>query len=258
MAIAILSFSICNSWAQFPTIRCNIDDFYNTTCTFSELQLTRTDYRFTPEADDYDVREVRIIPPSRVPTIGPDICNAFVNLKVFRLEPGVAAEEFAADAFQGCQYVDELQMNEQRSIRGISRQLFAPMKWIQYINWTHSDLEELPQDAFADLEYMWQFTWRQGKLKTLPADLFSSFKKMTILDVESNELSDIDFEGIMARCPDLKYVYFDDNPIKCSRLAVIKQALKARPIYSSQARSPKPDREVKLVKDNEGYLCLAD
>lgn len=258
LLVAIFCYTISISSAQFPTYRCEIADFWNTTCAFSDLKLTRTNYRFIPEAVDFNVREVQIIPPSVVPIIGPDICISFINLKVFRVEPNIGAEAFAPNAFEACQYVDELQMTEQPNIREISRQLFAPMKWMQYLNWTHSEIEEWPTDVFVDLETMWHLTWRQGKLRSLSADQFRNFKRMNILDIESNELSDVNIEGILATCPNLEYVWLDDNPIRCSRLAVIKQALRARQITPQPARSPKPDRVVKLVKDNEGLLCLPD
>lgn len=243
---------------QAVSVRCDIDDYYNTTCTFNSLQLTRSNYRFTPLADDYDVREVRIIPPSRVPTVGPDICASFRNLKVFRLEPNIGAEELARNAFEGCQYVSELQMTEQRSIEEVTREMLAPMRWLQYINWTHSDIQELPQDVFSDLPEMWWLTWRQGKLRSFPASLVSAFQKMNILDVESNELTDLDVEGILAQTPNLEYVWFDDNPIKCSRVQQIKQALRARQMFPQPARAPKQGRSVQLIKDAEGFLCLRD
>lgn len=243
--------------AQFPTAKCEIIDYWNTTCSFSTLQLTRTSYRFTPEADNFDLREVRISVPSKVVTVGPDICDHFVNLKVFQLDPNTGVEEFSPDATQNCFYVSEFQMPEQSGIKSVSRQLFGPMKWLEYINWTHSVIEEIPEDSFDGLTSMWSVTWTQGALKTFPPSLFKSFQRLNMLDIESNELTDLIVEEILPLTPNFQYIRMDDNPIKCSRLQVIKQVLRERKVSLSQVRNPK-NRSPPLSRDNEGFLCVQE
>lgn len=254
--ICILIIKTAITYAQLPSFRCTVESAKDT-CVFRDIQLSRDQFRFIPEAEHYNFERVDILTPSYVEVFGPDICNTFPNLKLIELGRGIGLEELSVDVVDNCKNLTVLRILESK-ISAVDRELFSKLPLMKTLSLTYSLIKTLPFDTFSDLTEMYYLDMKQGALETFHPNLVKTFRELEVFILESNELSDLDIETIIEYSPSLRYVWIADNPIKCSRFQEIKNALRERRINNFFSTNPKQNRTVPLVEDNDGFLCLAD
>jgi hypothetical protein len=151
-----------------------------------------------------------------------------------------------------------------------------------YIELDDNNWQKIPQKTFKDkglnkLDILWisggnipgldldltdlkQLEWliiRNMSINVLPSKTFDGLENLIYLFLQSNNLFDIDIEGILQFTPKLKKIYLNDNIFKCSRLSEIIPYLKNKNVEPRTYIWNKRQRNYTPQKINN-IGCLSD
>lgn len=247
----LLSLLSAPALAQLPTYHCGFGGSGNA-CQFWDVVTDANNYRFEITSDNFNVNQVSV-DGLNVTVLGRDICDKFQNLRFVSTGFEIGLERITADAFESCE-LSSLSISKNKVI---NLDFFQKLGNLDSFQWYMGTIQTLPIDIFRDLTNMQVFTWYYGDLRDFPSALIRNMPRLLIINLESNELSDIDVEGIYRNAPTLEIFQFDDNPIKCSRLNAIKSYLRSEGISYNSVDFGKI-RDPPLERDVQGYHCVKD
>jgi Leucine-rich repeat (LRR) protein len=101
-------------------------------------------------------------------------------------------------------------------LKSISRDDFMGMSLLETVDFSHNDLEEIPEDTLYDLNELVDFFISNNKIKYLSSKLLSQAPLFQRFRAENNTLEQLDAD-FFSNNPSLKIVTLDNN-----RLAKIK------------------------------------
>lgn len=201
---------------------------YNKKCTISGLTLTLKNYTFVPIATNFRIVTKFEITGSVVPVITGNVCTTFTKLKNFAaIEQHV--EQIEDYAFKNCTELIDLNL-EKNSIHKLGEGVFSNTKQLQRLHLLGASLGKIDVDMFSNLSELNQLVYSASGLKELPVAAIQNLKKLEYLYLYSNELADLDTEGLIKNLPNLRTLYINDNNFHCDRLIEIINAFKARNI----------------------------
>lgn len=215
------------STGQIRQVTCSMSE-YNRKCTISGLTLSLKNYTFFPVAYDSNHVNKIEIKSSTVPVLTSDICTTFPKLKNF-IAPEQHIEIIEDYAFNNCTELIEINL-ERNNIHKLGKGVFSNAKQLQRLHILGASLEQFDTDLFSNLTELKQIVYGASGLKELPVVAIKNLKKLQYLYLYSNELSDLDAEGLIENLPNLKTIYINDNNFHCDRLIEIMAAFKAENI----------------------------
>lgn len=246
----ILAIAIALASEDWPTYHCNFSGSGNG-CSFWNLQTDHENYRFHITSYNNNVTIVEI-DGSKAAVIGPDICEYFKLVRVIRINWNAGLEYIRPEAFLSC-HLNTLDISRNNVT---DLEFFKNTGNLGSFRWYYGKITTLPIDIFRNWTSMTSFTWDVGDLEDFPAQLIRNMPKLNYLKLEGNELKDLQVERIVIYAPQLKFLLFDDNPIKCSRHREIRRFLSSNNIEYFPANFGKP-RDYPMERDGN-YRCIKD
>lgn len=228
----------------------------NQNCTiFRVATLTLKNYKFTPYAPvpnaviNFDIKE------SVVPVITSDICTTFPKIKTF-MAANQGIEIIEEYAFNNCTEVTLICIRY-NNIHKLGKGIFSKTKQLQELNIHGASLEQIDGDLFSNLSEMIELVYPANGLKELPVHAIKNMKKLKLLYIYSNDLTNLDADGFIQNLPNLKRIYLNDNNFQCDRLVEIVQSFEAKNItvdsFSLNTYTKKRDY---VPGKRYGIMCL--
>ncbi|XP_063707812.1 leucine-rich repeat-containing G-protein coupled receptor 4-like [Culicoides brevitarsis] len=198
---------------DLPAYRC--DDSITVWCTFQNIRLNSTNYRWKPKANKTEIEYVEF-ESSLIPVVYSNICRAFPKMKNLQLgESGV--QEVTEDAFYACANLETLRLHSNK-IKVLHPTTFQGVPKMAFLNLGSNLLTEFPDlSFFAGMPKLQKLFLEWNNLKSFPAELLKYNPKMYQLALYSNNLSELDVEKLVKYLPNLKYFNWIDNEIFCSQ-----------------------------------------
>lgn len=249
--VLLISLQLLPTLAQLPSYHCNYGGSGNA-CHFWDIVTDANNYRFDITSDNFNVNQV-FVDGLNVTVLGRDICDKFEKLRFFSTGFEIALEMITADAFESC----ELSSLDISKNKVTNLDFFQKLGNLDSFRWYWGVVPTLPVDIFRDLTNMQSFSWIYGDLREFPAALIRNMPRLVHISLESNELTQIDVEGILTYAPNIEIFQFDDNPIKCSRSTAIRSFLRSKGVSYNSVDFGKL-RDVPLDRDVLGYHCVQD
>lgn len=227
LLISVCIFAIINAFSccygEVPAYKCEIEDDF---CTFWNVDLNETNYRFFPRADrPQTVERVRFY-NSNIDVFGPDVCHAFTKLKV--LEAYFAdVQRITEDAFDSCPNLEKIDFRYHK-LTELKPDTFKKTPKLQFLRLDAGELQQLPMKIFSNLTNLTALSLADNKLGLFPAQLVKDLKNLTELWLYSNELKELDERGLIANLPKLQKIYINDNDLKCARIQPIVKAFQEK------------------------------
>lgn len=246
----VASIIISTTRCEVPAYKCEIEDGF---CTFWNVDLNLSSYRFFPRADrPQNVGKVRFY-NSKIDKFGPDLCHAFTNLKV--LEVYFAdVQEITEDAFSSCTKLETIDFRYHK-LTTLKPDTFQPAKNLTFLRLDAGELTNLPLNIFRDLTNLTVLSVAENKLGLFPSLLVKDLSNLTELWLYSNQLIDLDPQGLLRNLPKLQKVYINDNDFRCDRVQPIVRAFQERGIQGLTYISARErNQEAQKVLDIE---CLS-
>lgn len=223
LMILQIEFSTCD----ISRVRCTMYET-NRKCTISSIITTSKNSTFVPVAPDARAVVKFEIIKSIVSVLTSNICTTFNNLKYFTAV-GQHIEIVEDYAFNNC--TDMLDINlEKNNIHKLGTGIFSNTKKLQRLHMLGGSVQHIDDDLFSNLGELNQLLYSANGLKELPVAAIRNLKKLELLYLYSNDLSDLDAEGLVENLPKLKSIYINDNNFHCDRLIEIVDIFKGRKV----------------------------
>lgn len=241
----------------FPTSHCGKYECYNiwnsgTYCEMANLRLPRNDSEIELPQNSWITK---ITLERSIPILScKSMCKSLPNLEEI-IAKGVYMTEIAENAFEGCEYVKKLDLRENRfarlgvdTFKGLTHleTLWISGGNIPVFNVDLTDLQELKYLALINL-----------KIGSFPADIVRELTNLESLEIHSNNLFDLDVERMIIYMPNMNLIRFNDNNLKCSRVAEIRTLLAPKKV--------KVETDIAKLKQRfytpeivDGFYCLTD
>ncbi|XP_063707813.1 leucine-rich repeat-containing protein 70-like [Culicoides brevitarsis] len=197
---------------------------FENSCTFNHVNLTLTDYKWQPAAEDPETIELVRFFSSNIPVVYDNICKTFPSLKNFQvIRQGV--HEITEDAFHSCKNLQAL-IFANNFIKKLPPNIFKGLTNLEHIEISDNQLQGFSTpDLFSDLPKLKALYLEVNNITQLPADMFKTNQKLQYLWMSSNDLSDIEVEKFLEYLPELQNFYINDNEISCARAVDIIKIL---------------------------------
>lgn len=222
-------------------------------CEMWGVQLTKSDYRIEPEANNLNAVTTCDI-RGTVPVLSSGICRAMPNLKKLSAS-SVSMEEIERNALAGCKKLEKLDLFYNNFVK-LDKNTFKGLTSLKQLRLYGGRIQEFDLDL-TDQKELTQLGLEKLDIIVFPADILREQKNLKELFLYSNNLFDLDVEGILKYTPNLEIIRLSDNNFKCARLKEILTVLKEKNIkaealrYALMQRNYKPDKI-------EGIHCLSD
>lgn len=217
-----LSLLIATVLAEGPIHKCS--STIRSQCILKNVQVTKDNYHFEPTSDDPSAITQVIITNSSIPLFGEDICRAFPNLAHLEIQ-SAEMEKINVDAFDECNELASLKIVNQH-IQTLDKDVFKNLKKLYTLTLNNVGLKSLHVDTFDSLTQLFSLSLAGNHLYEFSPELLKSLKNVDQLWINSNELSDVDENGLVRALPKLTELYFNDNDLNCHRIASILRVLK--------------------------------
>lgn len=228
-------------------------------CSLFNVELTRTEYRYKIIADDPRFVQDVTFELSSIPYFTAiDLCTQLPYLFEIRAE-NVSMEEMDSAAFEYCDYLTTLELNDNK-LKTIPSTVFTRPN-PQFVQLANNQLSRIDKTTFASLQ-LELLNLAGNNFNTFPIDAFraANFKWLFL---QSNGLIDLDVDQLTAEHPRLSegILLYGDNDIACSRIEEINSALRRieityQPIEGFHFYYPK--KRYYEQDSVEGLPCIPD
>lgn len=228
--------------SEIPAYKCELEDDF---CTFWNVDLNESSYRFFPRADRALIVEKVRFYHSTIDVFGPDLCHAFPKLKIIEIYFADIGQ-ITEDAFDGCSALEKIDIRYHKMTE-LKPDVFQKVPNLNFLRIDSGQLEQLPMKIFKTLTNLTVLSIADNKLKLFPPYLVKDLKNLTELWLYSNELVDLDAVGLLGNLPKLEKAYINDNDFRCDRVQPIVKAFQARNVQGLSYVSAR-DREEQVQK----------
>lgn len=228
-------------------------------CTFDDIMLSRSGYRFRPLASNASEVKLVVIKNSSIEWFSSDMCRYFPNLKEIDIF-GAGLQGFDGDALLGCRELEVFESTGDQ-ITTIPLSLFwGNRKTIRTIAFYGAPIERIDHDQFAELTELRFLTIAGSRVSHFPAESIRNSEYLIGLYLYGNNLLDLDGEYILKKFSQLRSVAFSDNDMVCSRVQELNELFVYNGIDSywwvHERAKPRP-KDVKTSK-HWGVICIID
>lgn len=201
-----------------------------TNCKLSNIKQTSLLKHFTviPHRDVKEVSRVLFV-ASKMETLTEDVCNALPYVQVFdawHLELTSVDE----NAFQKCTKLTKVNLHE-NLLTTLPSGLFDSNVDLSDV-WLHKNkLKKIDGYMFKNNPNLWEINLSFNKIQefSFPTEM-TPLKKLRMLNLTYNALSDFNVGMLLEKCPNLKRIYFDENKFTCVRQPTVIKALQDKNI----------------------------
>lgn len=223
------------------------------TCFFKDIHLSENDYYWKPEADNPDLIDKVNFVNCKIPVLTVNICNYFVSLRELNIN-GQYVQEVMENAFHDCAVLSRIYL-QNNLISKIHDSTFTNVN-IFRIYLDGNRIENL--DCWlGNLVNLTVLSVSANNLTEFNPEIIKENKKLKVLHLNSNDLSDVDVESLIENHPKLRVFYFDDNEISCVRVVEIIKLLRENEIKTGNFSDHKV-RYYKQMGVFGGYKCNGD
>lgn len=236
-----------------PNYNCTRTARYDPHCTFENVILSETDLEWQPDTYDADLIDIIHFANSRIPVFSNTICTHFPSLKELHVR-GQHVKKIQYNAFEKCKVLARIHF-EDNEIQEVDPSTFA----FGSIHRIYLDGNRIRQLTcwFANLVNLTVLSVSNNNLTHFNPDLIKNNHNLQILDLSSNEMSDIPVEAILHLRPKhLEVFNVDDNELSCVRTVQIIKLLHNHGIQSNVTKQKSRFYNQKTVLD--GYTCNGD
>lgn len=215
----------------------------NKICTITGLNLTRDDYLI--ELDEANLTDdvSKLVLEGAVPVLSPDgICKAMPNLKEFQMNL-VSMEEIDERAFENCTKLTKIFIVADNKFINLKKNTFKGLSELQELVIRRGNIPEVDIN-FDDLKQLKQLALNDLNIVKLPVRILREQANLERLSLISNNLTDLDVEGILNYTTKLKEINLEGNFFSCSHLTGIFTLLKGKTINITTDWS---DRQCKVL-----------
>lgn len=245
---------LTSSTSSGTKYRCSIAD-NGETCKILRLKLTRDDYSIEPVADHPTV-VTKVILSGTVPVLSNGICQAMSNLNILYANE-LSMEEIEEDAFEGCDKLSYLDLDDNNLVK-MGKNTFKGLTSLEQL-WLRGGNSPIVDLDLTDLKQLKWLGLRHFNITLFPAEILREQTNLADLMLFSNNLFDLDIEGILKFTPNLNQIELIDNNFKCSRLKEILVILKAKNVNTASHYVVEHQRRRKYIPSKiDGIHCLTD
>lgn len=214
------------NFADKPTFKCQLNE--RRICQFYNIHLNTTYFNWQPTADDPSTVRFIEFTESTIPVMTKDICETFPVLTFLDLY-NVGIREITQGAFDSCSELSNL-MLQRNLLKRIPSRAFEKLTNLLMLNLKDNQLEQLDPGCFSKLSRLMFLDVAGNNLIDFSPQLVQQNTELTYLYVDSNYLSDVAVEKLVELLPIVQRIEFDDNAIRCSRVAEMNEFLIAEKI----------------------------
>lgn len=202
--------------------------YYEQYCFINGLNLTRDDYQIEPEVDNINaVRTIWLYGTVAILSSN-SICEAMPNLRTF--EGHLSMEELDKNAFLGCSHLESLNLDlKNNTFVKFGRNALTGLSNLKDLSIYNGSIPRLYLDL-TDLKKLETLRFFELGLTMFSADILRKQINLKKLSLYSNNLLDLDVEGILKYTPNLEWINLQDNNFKCTRLSEILSVLTRKKI----------------------------
>lgn len=223
------------------------------TCLIDGLTLTRNDYKIEPEAANLSaVTKFKL--SGIVPVLSSEICDAMPNLTNFKAD-NVSMEEIDENTFQECKKLMALNLADNQFVK-LERNTFKGLTDLRHLLISGGNVPIIDLDL-TDLKQLKILTLNNLSIAVLLPENFCGLENLLNVQLYSNNLFDLDTEGILKHKPKLTNVGLTDNNFKCSRLQEIRSVFEKNNVETPHDAKWKRARSY-MPKNVKDIICLSD
>ncbi|XP_063697914.1 protein artichoke-like [Culicoides brevitarsis] len=222
----------------YPVYKCVTYGIFFAECVFTGVKLTAIDFNWTPTADDTSIIGTIKFVSSKIPVVTNNICTTFPKLNFLNMEK-LEIQEITENGFHSCRALQFL------FLTGNYIKKFHPTSFVNLINLQFLDVgdnlltEITYYRTFKDLKNLRNLVIYGNNLKSFPAELLKDNPLLSILQIYSNDLLDLEVEQLVKDLPYLSAIWWEDNEVLCSRAIEANNFLRSRGISISNGNSKK-------------------
>lgn len=229
-------------------------------CTIKNMYLTKELFEFDtmmlPE-----ITKVRIT-DSTIVKLGNGMCRppmVFIrksNIEELQLS-GLSIKEIIPYAFHQCNLLKILNLRDNK-IKNLDKTLFSLTVKLEYIDLSNNLLQKLPIKLFYTLSSLRELYLSRNHLTSFPPELLATCPALEQLKLDSNDLFDLNLKKIVEYTPVLRDVAFNDNQLRCERVAEIRRFMKGKSIWTNEYFDGNGrDRNIS-IESEQSIRCLGD
>lgn len=219
----------------FTLVQCDVHEFFciekESICKLENIRQDPIQIDFKINAIHPDKIKYLEITNSIIPVWTDVVCETFPNLEKIKAENN-GLEQIIPKAFKKCRKLKDLQLGY-NEILLIQPGTFEMMSNLQILDLSHNELTSFSGRAVRGLD------------------------KLNFLYINSNQIFDVNELEIIAECPHLEFIFFDDNNLRCKRIRNILTNFRDNNVsamhspYMLRLREQSPEQVLK-------FFCLLE
>lgn len=214
--------------AEIPEFACVTSEL--DLCTVGSIFRSPTDSNFHLTAPDPAKIERLVIKASQI-SVWTSVCTTFPNLQKI-VASRVGIKQLAPGAFDNCTN-------------------------LRHLDFSFNHIKEVPIGLLSPMTHLETLYLYNNNLTYFPADSLKNLKELKKFALISNQIFEIDEDKIVANCPALTDLWFNDNNLRCDRIAKIKSTLKRKNV-NPFTYIASPRNRIETVRKEDEHICLSD
>lgn len=218
------------SFGQIPSYKCTAIGYDEKICKLSNVNQTSSQKNFKV-ISHRNVSEVDTVyfEVSKMETLTEDLCDALPYVESFYVDR-LGLTSVDENAFKKCMKLKKVHLNG-NLLTSLPLELFDSNVDLSSVWLQENNLTKINESLFKNNPNLWEISLASNQLQEF--SFLTEMPGMRVINLGNNELSDVDVENLLEKCPNLEQIYLYGNKFSCDRQHQIITALDAKNIHSS-------------------------
>lgn len=234
-------FVIQEGLGRIPTYKCgDLEGIWflsisSQTCSVSNLNQTSIMKSFNLDLNGKKAHEIKWFQfrDSQVETLTNYVCESLSNIENMRAE-GVGLVSVEVNAFEKCKHLIVLYLSGNR-LETLPLGVFDHNKKLRSIDLDRNKLTTIGENLFKNNKELSKIWLHNNQLTDF--SFVDEMPQLEELHLSDNSFFDLDVEGLMEKCPKLRFICLVGNEFSCDRKDEIIRVLNAKNIVYAKFRS---------------------